>query len=84
VSPRERYNMAVEQRITAWQRNHASVSRVGQEAEPAEPNEVRAAFPEHNAIRSQALQAALARLDKTYQGVLSARATGREGGASAV
>jgi putative transposase len=58
------YNVALEQRITAWQRRHASVSRYEQEAEL---KDIRTAFPEYAAIHSHVLQDVLARLDKTYQ-----------------
>ena len=50
------YNVALEQRITAWQRRHASVSRYEQEAEL---KDIRAAFPEYAAIHSQVLQEVL-------------------------
>src|SRR5262245_28357953 len=58
------YNTALEQRITAWQRCHVSISRFQQEAEL---KEIRAEFPAYAAIHSHVLQDALARLDKTYQ-----------------
>ena len=58
------YNTALEQRITAWQRRHVSVSRFEQEAEL---KAIRAEFPEYAAIHSHVLQDVLARLDKTYQ-----------------
>ena len=58
------YNVALEQRITAWQRCHVSVSRYQQEAEL---KAIRAEFPEYAAIHSHVLQDVLARLDKTYQ-----------------
>ncbi len=58
------YNVALEQRITAWQRRCVSVSRYQQEAEL---KDIRAAFPEYAAIHSHVLQDVLARLDKTYQ-----------------
>jgi putative transposase len=61
---RDLYNTALEQRITAWQRCHVSVSRFDQEAEL---KAIRAAFPEYAAIHSHVLQDVLARLDKTYQ-----------------
>jgi putative transposase len=61
---RDLYNVALEQRITAWQRRHASVSRYEQEAEL---KDIRAEFPEYAAIHSHVLQDVLARLDKTYQ-----------------
>jgi putative transposase len=58
------YNTALEQRITAWQRAHVSVSRYQQEAAL---KDIRAEFPEFAAIHSHVLQDVLARLDKTYQ-----------------
>ncbi len=58
------YNTALEQRITAWQRCHVSVSRFHQEAEL---KDIRAEFPEYGAIHSHVLQEVLARLEKTYQ-----------------
>src|SRR6476620_7092777 len=58
------YNIALEQRITAWQRRRVSVSRFQQEAEL---KEIRAAFPEYATIHSHVLQDVLARIDKTYQ-----------------
>ena len=58
------YNTALEQRITAYQRSHVSISRYEQEAEL---KDLRAAFPEYAAIHSHVLQDVLARLDKTYQ-----------------
>jgi putative transposase len=61
---RRLYNTALEQRITAWQRCHVSVSRYQQEAEL---KDIRAEFPEYAAIHSHVLQDVLARLDKTYQ-----------------
>jgi putative transposase len=61
---RDLYNVALEQRITAWQRRHASVSRYEQEAEL---KDIRAEFPEYAAIHSHILQDVLARLDRTYQ-----------------
>jgi putative transposase len=58
------YNTALEQRITAWQRCHVSLTRYQQEAEL---KAIRAAFPDYAAIHSHVLQDVLARLDKTYQ-----------------
>src|SRR5215831_20402364 len=58
------YNVALEQRITAWQRRRASISRYEQEAEL---KDIRAEFPEYAAVHSHVLQDVLARLDKTYQ-----------------
>jgi putative transposase len=61
---RDLYNMALEQRIIAWQRRHVPVSRFEQEAEL---KEMRAAFTEYAAVHSHILQDALARLDRTFQ-----------------
>src|SRR5215472_13493526 len=57
-------NTALEQRITAWERCHISVTRFQQEAEL---KDIRAELPEYAAIHSHVLQDVLARLDKTYQ-----------------
>jgi putative transposase len=61
---RELYNTAAEQRNTAYQRRHVSVSRFQQEAEL---KAIRAELPEYEAIHSHILQDVLARLEKTYQ-----------------
>ena len=61
---RDLYNVALEQRITAWQRRRVSVSRYEQDAEL---KDIRATFPDYTAIHSHILQDVLARLDKTYQ-----------------
>jgi putative transposase len=58
------YNVALEERSTAWQRRRVSVSRYQQEAELTE---IRAAFPDYAAIHSHVVQDVLARLEKTYQ-----------------
>lgn len=55
------YNVALEQRITAWQRCHVSVTRFMQEAEL---KDIRSEFPEYAAIHSHVLQDVLARLDR--------------------
>jgi putative transposase len=73
------YNVALEQRITAWQRRRVSVSRYQQEAGL---KDVRPASPEHAVIDSHVLQDALARLDKNLSGVLPAPPARREGGVS--
>ena len=69
------YNTALEQRITAWQRCHVSVTRSQQEAEL---KAIRAAFPEYAAIHSHVLQDVLARLDRTYQAFFRRVATGEQ------
>jgi putative transposase len=58
------YNVALEQRITAWQRCRVSLTRYQQEAEL---KAIRAELPEYAAIHSHVLQDVLARLDRTYQ-----------------
>jgi putative transposase len=57
-------NTALEQRITAWERCHVSLTRYQQEAEL---KAIRAEMPEYAALHSHVLQDMLARLDKTYQ-----------------
>ncbi len=71
------YNTALEQRITAYQRRHLSLSRYQQEAEL---KDIRAAFPEYAAIHSHVLQDALARLDKTYQAFFRRVTAGEKAG----
>ena len=58
------YNVALEQRKTAWERCRVSVKRYAQEAEL---KDIRDAFPEYEALHSHVLQDVLARLDKAYQ-----------------
>jgi putative transposase len=71
------YNAALEQRITAWQRCHVSVTRYQQEAELTE---IRAEMPDYAAIHSHVLQDVLARLDKTYQAFFRRLAAGEKPG----
>jgi putative transposase len=71
------YNTALEQRITAWQRCHISVTRYQQEAEL---KAIREAYPEYAAIHSHVLQDVLARLDKTYQAFFRRVANGEQPG----
>jgi putative transposase len=71
------YNVALEQRITAWQRCHASVTRYEQEAEL---KAIRAELPEYAAIHSHVLQDVLARLDTTYQAFFRRLANGEKPG----
>jgi putative transposase len=74
---RSLYNTALEQRITAWQRRRVSVSRFAQEAEL---KDLRAAFPEYEAIHSHVLQDVLARLDKTYKAFFRRLRAGEKAG----
>src|SRR5215469_397233 len=71
------YNVALEQRITAWQRCHVSLTRYQQEAEL---KDIREAFPDYAAIHSHVLQDVLARLDKTYQAFFRRVANGEKPG----
>jgi putative transposase len=71
------YNTALEQRVTAWQRRRASVSRFQQEAEL---KDIRAEFPEYAAIHSHVLQDVLARLDKTYRAFFRRMQRGEKAG----
>ena len=58
------YNVALEQRKTAWERCHVPVKRFAQEAELVD---IRSEFPEYAALHSHVLQDVLARLDKAYK-----------------
>jgi putative transposase len=71
------YNTALEQRITAWERCHVSVTRYQQEAEL---KSIRMDFPDYAAIHSHVLQDVLARLDKTYQAFFRRVANGEKPG----
>jgi Helix-turn-helix domain len=71
------YNVALEQRITAWQHCHVSIMRSQQEAEL---KAIRAEFPEYAAIHSHVLQDVLARLDRTYQAFFRRLAAGEQPG----
>jgi len=74
---RDLYNTALEQRITAYQRRHKSISRFEQEAEL---KAIREAFSEYEAIHSHVLQDVLARLDKTYQAFFRRMIAGEKAG----
>jgi putative transposase len=74
---RELCNTALEQRITAWQRRHVSISRYEQEAEL---KDIRAEFSEYAAIHSHILQDVLARLDRTYQAFFRRMQRGEKAG----
>jgi putative transposase len=71
------YNVALEQRKTAWERCHVAVKRYAQEAELAA---IRADYPEYAAIHSHVLQDVLARLDKAYQAFFRRLAEGETPG----
>src|SRR5215472_12092577 len=57
------YNTALEQRITAWERCHVSVTRYQQEAEL---KAIRQAFPNYASTYSHVLQDVLAQLDNPH------------------
>ncbi len=71
------YNTALQQRLTAWQRCHVSLTRYQQEAEL---KAIRADMPEYAALHSHILQDVLARLDKAYQAFFRRVATGEQPG----
>jgi putative transposase len=71
------YNTALEQRITAWQQCHISVTRYQQEAEL---KDLRASMLDYAAIHSHVLQDVLARLEKTYQAFFRRLANGEQPG----
>ena len=58
------YNIALEQRITAYRRCGVTLTCYQQQAELPD---LKATFPEYGDIHSQVLQDVLTRLDKTYQ-----------------
>jgi putative transposase len=58
------YNIALEQRITAYRRSGVTLTGYQQQAELPD---LKLAFPEYAAVHSQVLQDVLTRLDKTYQ-----------------
>ena len=72
---RDLYNTALEQRSSAYQRRHASVSRSQQEAEL---KGIRAAFPQDEALHRHVLQDVLARLDTTSQAFFRRLANGEQ------
>jgi putative transposase len=71
------YNTALEQRITAWERCHVSLTRSQQEAEL---KAIWAAYPAYAAIHSHVLQDVPARLDTTYQAFFRRVANGQQQG----
>jgi putative transposase len=71
------YNTALEQRITAWERCHDSVTRNQQEAEL---KAIRAAFLEYAALHRHVLHDVLARLDTAYQAFFRRIAIGEQPG----
>jgi putative transposase len=74
---RQLYNVALEQRITAYQRCRVSVSRYQQEAEL---KDIRTEFPDYAAVHSHVLQDVLARLDRTYQAFFRRAKRGEKAG----
>jgi putative transposase len=58
------YNVALEERQTAWERRRVSLTYYDQANELPD---VKAACPEYAAVHSQVVQDVLRRLDKTYQ-----------------
>jgi putative transposase len=58
------YNVALEQRQTAWDRRHVSVSYYQQKAELPD---LKAAFPEYAEVNAQVLQDVILRVERAYQ-----------------
>jgi putative transposase len=58
------YNVALEERKTAWERSRVSVSYYQQQAELPD---LKADCPEYSAVHAQVLQDVLLRLDRTFQ-----------------
>jgi putative transposase len=58
------YNVALEERKTAWERRHVSLTYYDQANELPD---VKQAYPEYTEMHSQVVQDVLRRLDKTYQ-----------------
>jgi putative transposase len=74
---RTRYNVALEQRITAWERCHVSISRFEQEAEL---KAIRAEIPAYATIHAPVLQDVLARLEKPFHAFFRRLANGEQPG----
>jgi putative transposase len=71
------YNVALEQRITAWERYHISLTHYQPEAEL---KAIRAEFPDYAAVHSHVLQDVLASLDTTYHAFFRWLAAGEQPG----
>ena len=61
---RQLYNLALEQRITAWKNHRRSLTGYDQAVQLPE---LKKAFPEFGAVGSQCLQDVLERLNRAYQ-----------------
>jgi putative transposase len=71
------YNAGLEQRRTAYQRQHVSLSKARQQADlPA----LKVAYPEFSEVYSQVLQDVLARLDKAFDAFFRRVSTGEKPG----
>jgi putative transposase len=74
---RARYNVALEERKTAWERRGVSLNYYHQANELPD---LKAACPEYGEVHSQVLQDVLKRLERTYQGFFRRiRDGGRQG-----
>jgi putative transposase len=71
------YNTALEQRITAWQRCHVSLTCYQQEAEL---KAIRADIPKDTAVHSHVLQDVFARLGTTCQALFRRVTNGEQPG----
>jgi putative transposase len=71
------YNTAVDERKTAWERCHVSLSYYQQKAELPD---LKADIPEYTEVHSQVLQDVLSRLDRAYQAFFRRLKVGEEPG----
>jgi putative transposase len=71
------YNTALDERKTAWERCHVSVSYYQQKAELPD---LKADFPEYTEVHSQVLQDVLLRLDRAFQAFFRRLNAGEEPG----
>jgi putative transposase len=67
------YNTALDERKTAWERCHVSVSYYQQKAELPD---LKVDFPEYSEVQSQVLQDVLLRLDRAIQAFFRRRDNG--------
>jgi putative transposase len=71
------YNVALEERKTAWERRQVGISRYQQEAELSG---IRAEFAEYAALHSHPLQDVIVRLDRAYQAFFRRVKAGQKAG----
>jgi putative transposase len=74
---RDLYNAALEERKTAWERGHVSLTYYRQKAELPD---LKADIPEYTEVHSQVLQDVLLRLDRAFQAFFRRVSNGEEPG----